>query len=293
MFIDTWMIFLSVPMRRFTKVPNERLFISTVALVGMIFISMYQSGLATVFVRPLYFKDISTLEQLDKAGFAIQVKYSGYLTDVFPNDSTAMFRHLREKMKLVETKESAMELVRDHDNVATITRKSTTQLDNSIYFTRKELHLIEKECPKNYFLAYMVPTGSVYLNRINEILFDIHRFGFISKWIDEMNFLATLLNTKELHDDSSSAKVLSMNDLKFPYFLLAAGNALSFSVAVAEVILHFASRRNISKYTPSSGLSAYSLSIKSASMHEPKNTSEEEELCNNNPPNEILPEIIK
>lgn len=75
--IDTWLLFLSIPMRRFTRVQNERLLVSAVCLVSMIFVSMYQSGLATVFLKPLYFKDITSLEQLDNSGQIIQVKYAG------------------------------------------------------------------------------------------------------------------------------------------------------------------------------------------------------------------------
>lgn len=75
--IDTWLLFLSIPMRRFTRVQNERLLVAAVCLVSMIFVSMYQSGLATVFLKPLYFKDITSLEQLDNSGQVIQVKYAG------------------------------------------------------------------------------------------------------------------------------------------------------------------------------------------------------------------------
>lgn len=75
--IDTWLLFLSIPMRRFTRVQNERLLVAAICLVSMIFVSMYQSGLATVFLKPLYFKDITSLEQLDNSGQIIQVKYAG------------------------------------------------------------------------------------------------------------------------------------------------------------------------------------------------------------------------
>lgn len=83
--IDTWLLFLSVPMRRFPRMQNERLLVAAVSLVSMIFVSMYQSGLATVFLKPLYFKDIMTLAQLDSSGQIIQVKYAGehFFTVVF------------------------------------------------------------------------------------------------------------------------------------------------------------------------------------------------------------------
>jgi hypothetical protein len=248
-FVDTWLLFLSVPMRRFTRVQNERIFIASVCLMSMIFVSMYQSLITTVFVRPLYFKDINSLEQLDKSGAEIDVKYAGYLTDVFSSDSTDLFKSLNKKMKLVETNESAMDLVRDLKKVATITRKSTILLDNSVYFMKKQLHLIEKECPKNYFVAYMVPVHSVFYDRINEILFDIQRFGFIKKWINDINFEATMTNMKDFHDETPFSKVLSIEDFEFPILLLIAGNILGALMFAIEIMTFFLYRRKkISRY---------------------------------------------
>lgn len=233
-FIDTWMLFLSIPMRRLTRAQHERIFLSTVCLVGMIFVSIYQSGLATVFVQPIYFKDIDTLERLDNSGNEIIVKYSGYLTDVFPNDTSQVYRNLRNKMRLLETNLTAMDIVKHMDNAATITRKTTTFLDNYLYFKQKELFLIDKECPKNYFLAYMVPRRSPFLKRINQILMDISRYGFIWKWIDDFNYNAAVMHMKNLTADSSSTKVLAMSDLKFPFYILIGGSSFGLIVLVVE-----------------------------------------------------------
>lgn len=241
-FVDSWLLFLSIPMRRFTRIQNERIFIASVCLVSMIFVSMYQSGLSTVFVEPLYFKDINSLEQLDRSGAIINVKYAGYLTDVFLNDSSGTITNLHYKMKLLETEMSAMEIVINFKKTATITRKSTVSLDNSIYFINKQLHLIEKECPKNYFLAYMVPTHSLYIERINEILFDIQRFGFIMKWINEINFQATMNNMKSFNVEEKSI-VLSFDDLKFPFIVLMTGSSLGISVLAIESLIHFTRTR--------------------------------------------------
>jgi hypothetical protein len=236
-FMDSWLILLSVPMRRFTRVQNERLFVASVCLISMIFVSMYQSLITTVFVRPLYFKDINSLSQLDKSGVELNVKYAGYLTDVFPRDSTDLFRSLSKKMKLVETNVSAMDLVKNNKNVATITRKSTVHLDNFEYFVKKQLHLIDKECPKNYFVAYMLPVHSTFFDTFNRILFDIHRFGFIQKWISDINFEATLTNMKSFEDEATHSKVLSIEDFKLPFLVLLGGNSCGGVVFALEFLI--------------------------------------------------------
>lgn len=224
-------------MRRFTRVSSERVFIGSVCLISMIFVSMYQSLITTVFVRPMYFKDINSLSQLDKAGLEIDVKYAGYLTDVFPRDSTNLYRSLNKKMKLVETNVSAMELVRNGRNLATITRKSTVLLDNAEYFAKKQLHLIDKECPKNYFVAYMLPVHSTFRDTFNSVLFDIHRFGFIEKWISDINFEATMMNMKSFGDDTTHSKVLSVEDFKLPFLVLIGGNSFGGVVFAVELLI--------------------------------------------------------
>lgn len=235
-FIDSWMLFLSVPMRRLTRAQHERLFLTSVCLVSVIFVNIYQSGLATVFVRPIYFKDIDSLKMLDKSGNEIHVKYSGYLTDVFPNDTSATYRNLRNKMKLVETDVAAMDLVKYGDDIATITRKYTTLLDNYLYFAQNELYLIE-ECPKKYYLAYMVPANSMLLKRMNEILMDIHRYGFILKWIEDFKFEYFLSNMKKQTHESGVAKVLTVKDLRFPFYLLFVGNMIGAFALFMEIFV--------------------------------------------------------
>jgi hypothetical protein len=240
-FVDTCLLFLSIPMRKFTRIQSERVFISSVALTSIIFVSIYQSLISTVFVKPLYFKDINSLEQLDASGAIIKVKYPGFLTDVFTNDSAApdTYRNLNKRMKLIEdTNVFTLDLVRDVPNTATITRKSTLKLDNSIYFMKGQLHLIE-ECPKNYFLAYMMPTHSLYAERINEILLDIQRFGFINNWIDSLNFCETLISMRSMRDEVEPSAFLQFDDLKFPFYVVVGGNCFGIVVLLLELLINF------------------------------------------------------
>jgi hypothetical protein len=223
--------------------------------------NIYQSGLATVFVRPIYFKDIDTLVKLDRSGKEIQVKYAGYMTDVFPNDTSETFRNLRNKMRLVDTKVSAMDLVKYGDEVATITRRSTTLLDNYLFFAQKELYIVD-ECPKKYFISYMVPANSVLLKRINEILFDIHRYGFILKWIDDFNNLYLLRHLKNLTHDGDRVKVLTVKDLRFPFILLAAGNLIGIFILVAELLVIATNRKNKKKKVKSQKVSTYKIGMR-------------------------------
>ncbi|XP_070495744.1 uncharacterized protein [Chironomus tepperi] len=247
-FVDTIMLFLSIPMRRLTRVQYERLYVSAICLVSIIFVSIYQSNLATVFVRPMYFRDIDTLEKLDNSINNILVKYAGFMTDVFPNDTSQLFRNLRNKMKLVETQMDAMDLVRFGDKVATVTRESTVWLDNFQFFHQKILYLIDKECPKDYFLAYMVPSKSPFKKRINKILMDIHRYGFIEKWINDFYFATELRYLKTMGDEDEGLKILTLNDLKFPFYALIGGNCVSMIVIFIEILIDCRRKRKDKKH---------------------------------------------
>lgn len=267
-FIDTFLLLLSIPFRRFPRIQTERLMLASICLSSMIFVSMYQSKLSTVFVKPIYFKDITTLEQLDKSGQQILVKYAGFLDDVFPNDSTPTYKSLRGKMKLSSSDKGSMELVIDGSQTATITRKTTTKHDNSIYFIRNQLHLIDRECPKKYFVAYMMPFNSPFARRLNEILQDIERFGFIDKWINDFDYESSLENIKNLSFESTQ-KVLSLDDLKFPFIALGCGTSIGFLTFFVEKCLKRMPKRRRRKKRVK-----YKLSIKSQT----KTPTTEEEL---------------
>lgn len=131
-----------------------------------------------------------------------------------------------------------MTFVRDSvEKVATITRKSTVSLDNSVYFTKKQLYLIP-ECPKIYNLGYMIAKSSVYLERINQILLDIQRYGLMEKWIRDIDFITTLQYIRDFDEDNINVKILSMKDLQFPFFLLLFGCTSSFGMWVLEIIMN-------------------------------------------------------
>ena len=98
------MLMVQAPMRRMPRMQSESVFICFICLVSIVIVSMYQSGMAIVFFKPFYFKDINTLEALDQSGIEIHVKYLGYLSDVFPNDYSSVYHHL----KFTETTKSAI-----------------------------------------------------------------------------------------------------------------------------------------------------------------------------------------
>ena len=140
-FIDSFILLLSAPYLRFPKISIERFFLSTILIVSLIMVSMWQSYLSSVLVNPVYYRDISTLQELDDKGYKIPIKYLGYLDDVFPINSSQVNENLRKKMYYTNTKDKLMDRVYQKGNLATITRKSTTTMDNAIYLMKMQVYL--------------------------------------------------------------------------------------------------------------------------------------------------------
>ncbi|ETN67596.1 hypothetical protein AND_000585 [Anopheles darlingi] len=235
--IDTYILLLSAPYQRFTRAGPERLFLTGLLLVSLIFVSLYQSGLAAVFVNPMYGRDISTLAQLDESEMAIPVKYRGFLDDVFAVNYSTRMDSLRRRMVHLPVQESMLTRVARLGNIATVTRKSSLDLDNAVYMATRQLHLIP-ECPRTYNLAYVLQRRSVFAECFNRVLLRMVGGGLVQHWIDQMRYEWTLRNWRVVQSMvESNFKVLTVLDMQFAFYVLTIG--LSFALfAIAAELLH-------------------------------------------------------
>ncbi|XP_052899798.1 uncharacterized protein LOC128306358 isoform X2 [Anopheles moucheti] len=238
LYIDTFILLVSAPYQRFTRSGVERLFLSGLLLVSLVFVSLYQSGLAAVFVNPVYYPDIGTLQQLDASGMRIPVKYRGFIDDVFAVNYSRLMDSLRARMQHLPVKESMLTRVARLGTIATVTRKTTLALDNAIYMTTRQLHMIP-ECPRTYNLAYVMPHRSVFGEQFNKVLLRMVGGGLIEHWIDEARYGWTLKDWHLVQGMmESSFKVLTVLDMQFAFYVLLIGLSLSVGTIGAEVV-HF------------------------------------------------------
>uniref|UniRef100_A0A182W543 DNA polymerase subunit gamma-1 n=1 Tax=Anopheles minimus TaxID=112268 RepID=A0A182W543_9DIPT len=238
LYIDTFILLVSAPYQRFTRSGVERLFLTGLLLVSLIFVSLYQSGLAAVFVHPVYYPDIGTLQQLDESGMVIPVKYRGFLDDVFAVNYSRLMDSLRARMQHLPLKESMLARVARLGTIATVTRKTTLALDNAIYMTTRQLHMIP-ECPRTYNLAYVMPHRSVFGEQFNKVLLRMVGGGLIDHWIDEARYGWTLKDWRVVQAMiESSFKVLTVLDMQFPFYVLMIGLILSIGAITAELVYY-------------------------------------------------------
>lgn len=239
--VDTVIIGLSAPLRHIPKVTSERFFIATIFLISLIFVSMFQSRLASVFITPLYYKEINTLSDFSDSDLKISIKFQAMFDDVFPeNTSNIIFGKLREKLNLIPmSSPDVTSDVAEKGGYATLERKASVHLTNLIYLIKNQVHLIQ-ECPRSYNLGFALPKNSAFMPRINEILMRLLNGGFINKWIDEMAFNMTLSNLKNYGKyQLVNYRILTVSDMEFSFLVLGTGIGISFIVFFMEILFNY------------------------------------------------------
>jgi hypothetical protein len=186
----------------------------------------------------MFYKNIDSLERFAETRQRILIKYPAMLTDLFPEDSSDLFRTLHNRMVLVTRPELTAVYVTGEMGLATVTRKITSRLLHEGNF----VHLIP-ECPRSYNLAYLLSKHSVYLDTINAIILDVNQFGFINKWISDVNFKVTLESMKRHPPTSNQARVLNVNDMMLPFIVLVFGVVIALVVLLIEKVTKFKRKR--------------------------------------------------
>nr|XP_044249334.1 uncharacterized protein LOC123002778 [Drosophila takahashii] len=240
-FIDTWVVWVRVNVGRFPPFHSERIFVASLCLVSVIFGALLESSLATVYIRPLYYRDVNTLKELDESGQPIYIKHPAFKDDLFYGHDSAVYRRLDAKMTLVaEGEERLIEMVSKRGGFAGVTRSASLQLSDIRYVMTKKVHKIP-ECPKNYHIAYVMPRPSPYLEEVNRIVLRLVAAGIVGLWTGEAKerakwsiqrfpeYLAEL--------DVGRWKVLTLSDVQLAFYALTIGCLLSAVVCLAEIFL--------------------------------------------------------
>lgn len=235
-FVDSLMIMLSSPMRSFPRRTPERTFVASMFLVSLVFVSIFQSSLSVVFIKPVFYEDINTLEGIAESSLKIAIKYAAMLDDIFPLGATGMVKVLRDKMILTNSTSSLMEEIATEGQLVAITRKEVIDQSYAKYFAARQVHLVP-QCPRSYNLGFIAQKNFVLMERVNEVLLQLNSGGFHVKWIRDLHFNYSWIALKE-HGSfaEESFKVLTVKDLQLPYFILGVGCAFAAIVFVVESI---------------------------------------------------------
>lgn len=230
-FIDTSILIFNSPFRRFPKVHSERILISSIFLFSLIVIAAYQSSLATVYTRPMYYKNIQSLEELDESGMKIVSKYKSFLDDAFPPNTSALTDRLLKKVFWMENVLLITRLQTHRE--AGFTRKSLFD----IVYRSKNFHLIP-ECPRKYRLAYVVPKGFALSEVLNIHILRTVAGGIVNKLIEDVKFqgyMSYFIQNRDIF--TPTIKVFTIDDLQMGFYVLAAGLAGALIIFICEALV--------------------------------------------------------
>lgn len=241
-FADTWVLWVRMIILRFPPSNAERIFAISLCLVSVIIGAIVESSLATVYITPRYYKDINTLEELDKANLKIFYKHGAIKDDLFTGHSSKIYQSLDKKMMLVgEPEERLISIMSKRGGFVAVTRSFSLELVDIYYFITKKVHMIP-ECPKVYHIAYLFGRHSPYEEVVNVALMEFLAAGLINHWIDEERYKAKsrIHRFREYVAESDHKwKVFNIIDLQLAFYVLISGIILSALLFLAECGYNF------------------------------------------------------
>ncbi|KAJ9583702.1 hypothetical protein L9F63_021955 [Diploptera punctata] len=217
--------FLSLSLSQMPSPMSEKVLVVIALIFGMIMASLFQGRLLTVITKADYFADINTLEELSDSGLLIATRSQNLIGTTLETDESDLDDQL--KIVYVKAQENMLKYVAKHQDIAALSRMSSAKLN--VFSIRNSdgsplLHIVE-ECPRLYFLAYIVRKGSPYLPAINKIVLRLIESGFMQQWTESTYYIMTLQYNSN-SEQNIPDRAISFQDLQVAFMLLALGNCL-------------------------------------------------------------------
>lgn len=243
--IDSWVLWVRIQLNKYPSFDSEKLLIVSVSLVSVIFSAILESSLATVYIKPLHYKDINSLRELDEIGYDIKFKHAAMRDDLFKGDVSETYQHLAKRMKFIQnTSEPIINTLARFGGFAGVTRESSLELDD-IYFLETQRIFKIPECPKEYTIAYVLPKNSPFRERINELLLRLASGGLIDHWIDQIHFyhkMKKLVSNSIDWGDSAIFRPLELKHVQLAFHVLTIGLVIAATCFCLErkcIIMNF------------------------------------------------------
>ncbi|XP_037941612.1 uncharacterized protein LOC119674541 [Teleopsis dalmanni] len=226
--IDTWVVWVRVNILRYPPFNSERIYIASLCLVSVIFGAIFESSLATVYIHPIYYKDIKTLRELDQSGLKVIYKYSSFADDLFFSETSPLFANLNRKLTHLSNLNADVTLdIAQNGGKSGVTRYTSLMLESLHFVISKQIWIVP-ECPKYYTISYVMPQDSPWEEGVNDLLLRFQSSGLINKWIQDMKTEVNIKVMKMNQFQSGNVfKVLTIKDLQLSFYVVLVGNLLS------------------------------------------------------------------
>lgn len=230
--IDATILMLGAPLRRFPRIQSERFLMGGICLLSLNIVSIFQSQLSTCYVRPMYYKNINTLQQFADTERKIVVKYPAMMKDIFPEDTSELYKTLNQRLVLVANNEQSATDFTDRYGMAGVTRRMTLKLSHE----NNKVHLIP-ECPRSYNLAYIHVKHWVFTDKLNDLILRLIQSGILNKWVNDINFKVILDNINNF-EFTVHHRSLTVDDLMLSFMILGFGGVLGLVLLILEHLFY-------------------------------------------------------
>ncbi|XP_073819961.1 uncharacterized protein [Musca autumnalis] len=234
-FIDTWVVWVRVNINRYPPFSSEKVFIASLCLVSVIFGAIFESSLATVYIHPLYYRDIHTMEELDKSGLHVIYKYTSMGDDLFFSETSPLFANLNKKLRhLKDLDADVLKDVVENGGKAGVTRYTTLMLEYLSYIRDKKVWVVP-ECPKYYTISYVWHKNAPWEETVNQLLLRMQSAGLFEKFIEEMQTDVDIKLAKQLNGQKKEGfKVLTVGDLQLAFYVVLLGSLMGLISLLVE-----------------------------------------------------------
>ncbi|EDW78583.2 uncharacterized protein Dwil_GK16517 [Drosophila willistoni] len=225
--VDTWVVWVRVNLSQLPESYAERMFIGSLCLVSVIFGAIFESSLATVYIHPLHYRDIVTLQDLDDSGLKVVYKYTSMADDLFFSETSPLYASLNKKLSWNrDLHADVIDDVARHGGKAGVSRYLSLMLESSHYMLMRRIWIVP-ECPKYYTISYVMPRDAPWEDAINALLLRLLSAGIIAKWIkDQKSQVDIEMRGKmtEADADDNVVRVLTIEDLQLAFYVVVCGN---------------------------------------------------------------------
>ncbi|EDV35138.1 uncharacterized protein Dana_GF22355 [Drosophila ananassae] len=229
--VDTWVVWVRVNLSHLPASYAERMFIGSLCLVSVIFGAIFESSLATVYIHPLYYKDINTMQELDESGLKVVYKYTSMADDLFFSETSPLFASLNKKLSWNRNLYAdVIDDVARNGGKAGVSRYTSLTLESSHFMLLRKIWVVP-ECPKYYTISYVMPRDSPWEDAINALLLRLLNSGLIVKWIQDAKARVDIkmgLTFMGGDSDADLLRVLTIGDLQLAFYVVIGGNLLAF-----------------------------------------------------------------
>jgi hypothetical protein len=230
---QSWQIFsflVGIP-TKLVPTLHQIVFLVACMIFNIVILGTIQGFLFTSFTKTIYYKDVTTLEEVVQLGLPTATS----IWNLVYKDSDIM---RRLKTKQVDPNE-VFDLVAFQRNIITFDTKIFLMIISKSKYVDDDgqplLHIVN-ECVSTFKVATIVPKGSAFLNVFDNLITKLHESGLSSKWFNDMFDSIIAEKMISISKKRKSVKSFSLRDTESAFGIIVLGLACSVVVFLAEIL---------------------------------------------------------